>query len=172
MTVEDWEVGALYWRLVDEGASPEEAAEKVKQKFLGEICAPEKETYFYVGTVLKWPKSWVVIGAFYPRYGKSGSPIGRTGELFTRRRWEFIQKTGTVLYRNPPLPILGASTKAALRRDPWTEARRPLSGISVDVAPQYMQAPLTGFMPESSRTLRRREASRRSGSRRERSRLP
>ncbi len=79
-----WEVGALYWRLVDEGASPEEAAEKVKQKFLGEICAPEKETYFYVGTVLKWPKSWVVIGAFYPRYGKSGSPIGRTGELFTR----------------------------------------------------------------------------------------
>ena len=70
MTVEDWEVGALYWRLVDEGASPEEAAEKVKQKFLGEICAPEKETYFYVGTVLKWPKSWVVIGAFYPRYGK------------------------------------------------------------------------------------------------------
>ena len=51
MTVEDWEVGALYWRLVDEGAGPEEAAEKVKQKFLGEICAPEKETYFYVGTV-------------------------------------------------------------------------------------------------------------------------
>ena len=51
----------------------------MKQKFLGEICAPEKETYFYVGTVLKWPKSWVVIGAFYPRYGKSGSPIGRTG---------------------------------------------------------------------------------------------
>ena len=40
----------MYWRLVDEGAGPEEAAEKVKQKFLGEICAPEKETYFYVGT--------------------------------------------------------------------------------------------------------------------------
>ena len=39
--------------LVDEGASPEEAAEKVKQKFLGEICAPEKETYFYVGTVFR-----------------------------------------------------------------------------------------------------------------------
>ena len=88
---------------MDEGASPEEAAEKVKQKFLGEICAPEKETYFYVGTVLKWPKSWVVIGAFYPRYGKSGSPIGRTGELFTRRRWEFIQKTGRSL-SEPPSP--------------------------------------------------------------------
>jgi hypothetical protein len=83
MKNEDWEVGALYWRLVDQGASPEEAAAKVKQKFLGEICAPEKETYFYVGTVLKWPKSWVVVGAFYPRQGRSGSPIGQTRELFT-----------------------------------------------------------------------------------------
>jgi hypothetical protein len=82
MTIEDWEVGALYWRLVDEGATPEEAAGKVKQKFLDEVCAPEKETYFYVGTVLNWPKSWVVIGTFYPRRGKSGSPIGQTGELF------------------------------------------------------------------------------------------
>lgn len=68
---------------VDEGATPEEAAGKVKQKFLGEICAPEKETYFCVGTVLKWPTSRVVIGVFYPRKGKSGSPIERTGELFT-----------------------------------------------------------------------------------------
>ena len=75
MTIEDWEVGALYWRLVDEGATPDEASEKVKQKFLGEICAPEKETYFYVGTVLNWPTSWVVIGVFYPRHGKSGSSI-------------------------------------------------------------------------------------------------
>jgi len=83
MTIEDWEVGALYWRLVDAGAAPDEAAAKVKQRFLDEICAPEKETYFYVGTVLSWPKSWVVIGIFYPRQGKSGSGIGKTGELFT-----------------------------------------------------------------------------------------
>lgn len=83
LTNEDWEVGALYWRLVDEGAAPEEAAAKVKQKFLDEICAQEKETYFYVGTLLRWPKSWVVVGSFYPRQGRSGSPIGRTGGLFT-----------------------------------------------------------------------------------------
>ena len=30
MTNEDWEVGALYWNLVDRGATPEEAAAKVK----------------------------------------------------------------------------------------------------------------------------------------------
>ena len=28
MTVEDWEVGALYWRLVDEAAGPEEARDR------------------------------------------------------------------------------------------------------------------------------------------------
>lgn len=82
MTIEDWEVGALYWRLTDAGATSEEAASKVKQKFLGEICAQKRETYFYVGTVLSWPKSWVIIGTFYPENGKSGSPIGQTGELF------------------------------------------------------------------------------------------
>ena len=80
MTVEDWEVGALYWRLVDEGASPEEAAEKVKQKFLGEICAPEKETYFYVGTVLKWPKSCVGWGGLPHQ-----APLRQ--DLYVRSRW-------------------------------------------------------------------------------------
>ncbi len=83
MTNEDWEVGALYWNLVDRGATPEEAAAKVKQKFLEEICSPERETYFYVGTVLSYPKSWLVIGTFWPRKGKSGSPIGKTGDLFS-----------------------------------------------------------------------------------------
>jgi hypothetical protein len=82
MTNEDWEVGALYWRLVDEGVTPEEAASKVKQKFLEGICAATKETYFYVGTVLAHPKSWLIIGAFWPSRGKSGSPVGRTGDLF------------------------------------------------------------------------------------------
>lgn len=81
-TNEDWEVGALYWRLVDEGATPEEAASKVRQKFLDEICSPKRETYFYVGTVLAHPKSWLVIGTFWPRLGKSGSPVGQTGDLF------------------------------------------------------------------------------------------
>lgn len=82
MTNEDWEVGALYWKLVDEGATPAEAAAQVKQKFLDEVCSPTRETYLYVGTVLAYPRSWLVIGTFWPRRGKSGSPIGQTGELF------------------------------------------------------------------------------------------
>ena len=66
MMIEDWEVGALYWRVRDKGASPQEAARSVREKFLSDICGPDKDTHFYVGTVSAHPKSWVVIGVFYP----------------------------------------------------------------------------------------------------------
>jgi hypothetical protein len=26
----------------------------------------KKDTYFYVGTVHRWPKSWIIVGLFYP----------------------------------------------------------------------------------------------------------
>ena len=67
MMIEDWEVGALFWRLVDQGYSHSEAAKSVRRKFLDELCGDDKETYFFVGTILAHPKSWVVIGVFYPK---------------------------------------------------------------------------------------------------------
>ena len=68
MMVEDWEVGARFWRMVDRYAmSHQEAAEEVRDHFLGNICGPDKDTYFYVGTILAHPKSWVVTGVFYPK---------------------------------------------------------------------------------------------------------
>jgi len=67
MMIEDWEVGALYWRLRDKGLSPADAAQGVKRKFLDELCSKDRDTHFYVGTVLSHPKSWVIIGVFYPK---------------------------------------------------------------------------------------------------------
>jgi hypothetical protein len=67
MMIEDWEVGALYWNLINRGCSPDEATAKVKQKFLDEICGASKDTHFYVGTILAHPKSWVIIGVFWPK---------------------------------------------------------------------------------------------------------
>ena len=67
MMIEDWEVGALFWKLVDQGNSHKEAAAKVKEKFLDELCGADKDTHFFVGTVLAHPKSWVVLGVFYPK---------------------------------------------------------------------------------------------------------
>jgi len=66
MMIEDWEIAALYWNCVDGGYSPADACRKVKQKFLEEICGPDKDTYFYVGTVLAHG-TWVVIGTFWPK---------------------------------------------------------------------------------------------------------
>ena len=66
MMVEDWEVGALYWRTVDKGAEPAEAAKVVKQKFLDEICSSERDTHFFVGTVLEFG-TWVIVGTFWPK---------------------------------------------------------------------------------------------------------
>jgi hypothetical protein len=67
MMIEDWEVGALYWKLVDGGDSPEEAAKTVREKFLCELCAVDRDTHFFVGTILAHPKTWVVIGVFWPK---------------------------------------------------------------------------------------------------------
>ena len=70
MSIYDWEVGALFWGCVDRGDSHEIAAEKVRSKFLCDICGSDKDTYFFVGTVHKHPKSWIVLGTFYPKAEK------------------------------------------------------------------------------------------------------
>lgn len=55
MMIEDWEVGALFWRLRDSGAGPDEAARKVKDKFLDELCGSDRDTHLYVGTHSQYP---------------------------------------------------------------------------------------------------------------------
>lgn len=66
MMIEDWELGALYWNCVDKGANPQEACTLVKKKFLDQICGSDRDTHFYVGTVLAHPTSWVIIGVYWP----------------------------------------------------------------------------------------------------------
>ena len=74
----DWELGTLYWRQVDKGETTEEqAAQAVKRRFFDEICGPDKDTYFYIGTTKDHPNTWIVLGAFYP---KNRGP--QTGFLF------------------------------------------------------------------------------------------
>lgn len=80
MMIEDWEVGSLFWRMVDKGATFAEAAQKVRAKFLDEICGRGRNTHFFVGTILAHPGSWVVIGLFYPREAKDAG--AKTGRLF------------------------------------------------------------------------------------------
>ena len=67
MSIHDWEVGRLFWRCVDSGDSHDVAAAKVRERFLTDICGNDKDTYFFVGTVHGHPKSWIVLGTFYPK---------------------------------------------------------------------------------------------------------
>ena len=39
----------------------------MREKFLGELCGAGRDTHFFVGTILAHPKTWVVIGVFWPK---------------------------------------------------------------------------------------------------------
>jgi len=71
MMIEDWEIGALYWRTVDKGATPREAAKTVKTKFFEKLCSPDRDLHFFVGTVLEFG-TWVIVGAFWPKKRNQG----------------------------------------------------------------------------------------------------
>ena len=82
MMNEDWELGALFWRLIDAGSTEAEAIEKVRHKFFEEMCASDCDTHFFVGTILAHPTSWVVVGTFYPKKAMPKPMNDRRRSLF------------------------------------------------------------------------------------------
>ena len=64
MMIEDWEVMELYRKMRDKFGE-EKALNKVKEKFLNQVCLPKRDTYFFVGTVLQYG-TWIIIGIFWP----------------------------------------------------------------------------------------------------------
>ena len=66
MMIEDWELGQLYRTMRDKYHDEKVACDKVKFKFLNDICGEDKDTYFYVGTTMP-NGTWVVIGTFHPK---------------------------------------------------------------------------------------------------------
>ncbi len=61
----DWEVGALFLDM-RERYGERVALQKVRDKFLDDLCAPDKDTHFYVGTA-HYPKEvWLILGVFPP----------------------------------------------------------------------------------------------------------
>lgn len=72
MMIEDWEVGELYRKMRDKWHDEQIACEKVREKFFGQICAPNVDTHFFVGTVRRHG-TWIVIGTFYPKKAMTAS---------------------------------------------------------------------------------------------------
>ena len=66
MMIEDWEIGELYRAMRIKYSDEETAVQKVKEKFYTQVCAANRDTHFFVGTVLQY-NSWVILGAFWPK---------------------------------------------------------------------------------------------------------
>ena len=60
----DWEFVALQRRF--QGLTDAEAISRIRDKFLGELCAPGKDLAFYVGNQAKREHTFSVLGVYYP----------------------------------------------------------------------------------------------------------
>lgn len=77
LMIEDWEIGALYWKGVSkyDGHDREvKACEYVKRKYWDDF-ALTKDLYFFLGTVYEshvknYPNPFVIIGTFHPTFPK------------------------------------------------------------------------------------------------------
>lgn len=61
----DWELGQAYRRWAREGYDP---LVEIPRKWLEEMCAEDRDTYFFVGDQYKWPGQFLVLGTFWPRF--------------------------------------------------------------------------------------------------------
>ncbi len=65
-TLLDWEAYQLYRNLKAKGDSIATIRQKIREKFLEDLCGPSKDTMFFVGNHSTHPASFMVLGVFYP----------------------------------------------------------------------------------------------------------
>ncbi len=72
LMIEDWEIGALYWKCLRSTNGDEKTAlEKVRNKYFDDF-AKTKDIYLFLGTTSeghrrRWTNPFVIIGVFYPK---------------------------------------------------------------------------------------------------------
>lgn len=68
----DWEAYELHRRMIKRWGESK-AFEKVRQKYVDDICGPGKDTHFFMGNMQQHPGSFLVLGTFYPPVSDSMS---------------------------------------------------------------------------------------------------
>jgi hypothetical protein len=63
----DWEIDALYFSLRKRGDSREVAADKVVEKLRNQVCAPDKDLYFFLGNIATHPHIFTIVGFWWPK---------------------------------------------------------------------------------------------------------
>lgn len=73
-TIIDWEIHQAYrsWR---DTYGEDEAVERVRSKWLEELCGPTRDTIFFVGNQHLHPDSFLVLGVFWPPKSGDGKDL-------------------------------------------------------------------------------------------------
>lgn len=66
LMIHDWELTEAYRRWRHKYEEQTVLLTKIREKWLDELCGPERDTYFYVGNMWQHPKQFMVLGVFYP----------------------------------------------------------------------------------------------------------
>ncbi len=66
-SVLDWETDALYFNLRQQENSPDTAASKVVDKIRDQVCAPDKDLYFFLGNISTHPQVFTIVGFWWPK---------------------------------------------------------------------------------------------------------
>ena len=73
-TLIDWEAGQAACSWTAEGRTDAELPELLRQKFLRQLCAPDRDTYFFLGNQHQHRRSFLVLGVFWPPAGSRPEP--------------------------------------------------------------------------------------------------
>lgn len=65
-TLIDWEAGQAARRWKSDGGSDSELRKQLTAKFLDELCSPTRDAHFYLGNQHQHPRSFLVLGVFWP----------------------------------------------------------------------------------------------------------
>jgi len=66
----DWEIGQAYrsWRYNYKDKTV--LLQKIKERWLDNLCADKRNTYFYVGNMKRFRQNFMILGVFYPPHEK------------------------------------------------------------------------------------------------------
>ncbi len=65
-TIVDWEACELYRKLRNSETTEAAVHDKMRQKFVDELWGKDKDSYLFVGNQLAHPRSFIVLGIFWP----------------------------------------------------------------------------------------------------------
>ena len=79
LMIEDWEVGALYWKGFEKFRDVSKACEYVREKYLDTFVG-KHDLHFFLGTTKEWhfiaPNPFIIVGTFHPLLNHQTSLFG------------------------------------------------------------------------------------------------